>query len=392
MLQLHGQRDQVPLHRHEVQPGQDVLGDQGLARTARAPHPALLALALPATASADNRITIVSGEAAFTSEDPGIANEFIVEDVNPTEIRFAESKDPYGINAPPQCRPGQTIQAPNNGGAVPIEVFCPRSQITKGITIDAGPAEDNVRYDVDAITGIVAGGTGTDVVASVKATNDYLSGDQGNDTVDAGAGNDEVRGEDGNDTLKGGDGNDKLFGGTGADAIDAGAGDDTIESNDGVADRVVCGPGNDAVIADTADELIDCENADRRVVAPPSDQPVGDDKTRPKLQAGGSSSQRVTRKRRFIRIAATSSEKGLVQAAGFVEAGGVNLRVKPTSKAVKVAGGGVTLKIVFSKSQIKRILRDLRRGRRVSVRMTVSSVDAAGNTSRARHFRVRLRR
>ncbi len=344
---------------------------------------ALLALALPATAAADNRVTIVSGEAAFTSEDPGIANEFIVEDANPTEIRFAESKDPFGINAPPQCRPGQTVQAPNNGGAVPIEVFCPRSQITKGITIDAGPAEDNVKYDVEGVTGIVAGGTGTDVVASLKATNDYLSGDQGNDTVDAGAGNDEVRGEDGNDTLKGGDGTDKLFGGTGAD---------TIESNDGTADTVICGPGNDSVIADTADELDGCENVDRRVVAPPADAPAGDDTTKPKLQAGGSSRQRVTRKRRWILIAATSSEKGLVQAAGFVEAGGVNLRVKPASRAVKVAGGGVTLKIVFSKGQVKKILRDLRRKRRVSVRMTVSSVDAAGNTSRARHFRISLRR
>ena len=353
---------------------------------------ALLALALPATAAADNRVTIVSGEAAFTSEDPGIANEFVVEVANPTEIRFAESKDPYGINAPPQCRPGQTVQAPNNGGAVPIEVFCPRSQITKGITIDAGPAEDNVKYDVDGITGIVAGGTGTDVVASLKATNDYLSGDQGNDTVDGGAGNDEVRGEDGNDTLKGGDGTDKLFAGTGADTIEGGAGDDTIESNDGTADKVNCGPGNDSVIADTADELVDCENADRRVVAPPADQPAGDDTTKPKLQAGGSSRQRITRKRRWILIAATSSEKGLVQAAGFVEAGGVNLRVKPRQKAVKVAGGGVTLKIVFSRSQVKKILRDLRRKRRVSVRMTVSSVDAAGNTSRARHFRISLRR
>jgi hypothetical protein len=159
-----------------------------------------------------------------------------------------------------------------------------------------------------------------------------------------------------------------------------------------VADKIVCGAGNDSVIADTADTLDGCENVDRRVVAPPADQPAGDDHTKPKLQAGGSSSQRVSKRRRSIRIAATSSEKGLVQAAGFVTAGGVNNRLKPVSKAVKVAGGGVTLVVKFSKRQMKLILRDLRRGRKVSVRMTVSSVDAAGNTSRARHFRIRLRR
>jgi len=100
----------------------------------------------------------------------------------------------------------------------------------------------------------------------------------------------------------------------------------------------------------------------------------------------------VSRKRRSIRVAATSSEKGLVQAAGFLEAGGVNNRLKPVSKAVKVAGGGVTLVVRFSKRQIKLILRDLRKGRKVDVRMTVSSVDAAGNTSRARHLRIKLRR
>jgi hypothetical protein len=353
---------------------------------------ALVVLALPATASADNRLTIVSGEATFSSEDPGVANDFVVEDSGATDVRFSETKDPYGINAPPQCRPGKTRQAPGNGGQVPTEVFCPKSQVAKGITIDAGPAEDAVTFNVKDVPGFVSAGTGADSAASLSNTSDYLSGDQGNDVLDGGAGNDELRGEDGNDTLKAGDGNDKLFAGSGADTLDAGGGDDAIETNDGVADKVQCGPGNDTVLADTLDELVDCETVDRRVVAPPADQPAGDDKTRPRLQAGGSSSQRVSRKRRSIRIAATSSEKGLVQAAGFLEAGGINNPLKPVARKVSLAGGGVTLVMRFSKRQMKLIMRDLRKRRRVSVRMTVSSVDASGNTSRAKHFRIRLRK
>jgi hypothetical protein len=351
---------------------------------------ALLALALPATAAADNRLTIVSGDATFYSDDPGVANEFVVEDAA-AEVRFFEPKDPYGINAPPQCRPAQTRQAPD-GSQVAIEVFCPKTQITKGVTIDAGPAEDSVRYAVAGVTGIVAGNSGSDTIASPGVTNDFLSGDQGNDTVDAGAGADELRGEDGNDVLTAGDGNDKIFAGNGADTVDAGAGDDTIEANDGVADKVQCGAGNDAVVADTLDELVDCEAADRRVVAPPADQPVGDDKTKPKLQAGGASTQRVSMRRRSIRIMATSSEKGLVEAAGFVQAAGINSPLKPISRKVRLAGGGVTLVMKFSKRQMRQILRDLRRGRRPSVRVTISCTDEAGNTSRAKRFRIRLRR
>jgi hypothetical protein len=352
-----------------------------------------LMLALPAAASADNRLTIVSGEATFTSEDPGIGNEFVVEDSGTAEVRFAESKDPYGINAPPQCRPGRTVQAPNNGGPVPVEVFCPKSQVNRGITVDAGPAEDKVTYNVKDVPGITAGGTGTDAIDSLANSNDFLSGDQGNDTVNGGNGNDELRGEDGNDTVTGGEGNDKVFAGSGADVVDAGNGDDTVESNDGIADKIACGAGNDSVIADTVDEVAaDCEAVDRKFVAPPADQPAGNDTTKPKLQAGGSSSQRVTRKRRTVKVLATCSERGIVQAAGFLEAGGVNFRLKPASRQVSVAGGGVAVPIKLSSRQVKTALRDLRRGRHPDARVTVSCVDAAGNTSRARHFRIKLRK
>ena len=352
------------------------------------------AAALPAAALADNTLTIVQGDAVFRSEDAGVANKFVVEDAtgaNAGKVRFYEPADPFGINYPPACNPGETHQGPNNSVAT-VEVFCPKNLVNRSITIETGPSEDSARYSVADVAGILAGDTGTDVLVADRNTNDFLSGDQGNDDIDAGGGNDEVRGEEGNDVLKAGDGNDKVFAGSGADTVDAGAGDDTLQTNDGTADKVNCGPGTDSILADTVDDLTDCENADRQFVAPPADQPAADDKTRPKLQAGGSTSQRITRRRGVIRVAATSSEKGLIQATAFLAAGGINSKLKPLSAKVTVAGGGAELKLELTKRLLRLAWRDLLKHRHPRVRVTVSCVDEAGNTSAAKHFWIALRR
>src|SRR5689334_11236235 len=155
------------------------------------------------------------------------------------------------------------------------------------VTIDSGPGEDKLRFSVNGVEGAQSGDTGADTMIADKDSKDLISGDQGNDTINSGAGDDEVRGEEGNDTLTSGDGNDKVFGGSGADVLDTGAGDDTINVSDGVADKVNCGAGNDTVVADTLDELTDCENVgDRQFVAPPSDDGSANDTTKPTLRAG----------------------------------------------------------------------------------------------------------
>jgi hypothetical protein len=51
----------------------------------------------------------------------------------------------------------------------------------------------------------------------------------------------------------------------------------------------------------------------------------------------------------------------------------------------------VTVAIRLSRVQLRRVARDVRRGRHPRARITVSAVDDAGNTSRARHFWIRLR-
>jgi Ca2+-binding RTX toxin-like protein len=343
------------------------------------------ALALPAAASADNLLSITNGEAKIRSDDAEVANAFEVEDRG-TDVRFYEPKDPKGINAPPECRPGETR------GGVAIEVFCPRSEITKSIAILNGPAEDSTRYAVAGIASDIEGDTGADHFVSQVASNDILDGEQGNDTIDAGPGDDELVGDEGNDDLKGGDGNDKLNGGPGLDAFDGGNGDDTIDAADGVAEKVACGAGNDTAVVDQLDEVVDCESVDHRTVQPPADQPAGDDKIRPKLTAAALTRQRVTRRRARIKMVATSSEVGLVQVTGYLATDGINERLVPARANVTVGGGGVSIKLAFSKRLMKLVGRDYKHHKTPVVHLTVSSVDAAGNTSVGHHLTIRLHR
>ena len=96
---------------------------------------------------------------------------------------------------------------------------------------------------------------------------DKIGGLAGNDYIHGRGGNDHIVGGAGDDDLRGGLGNDILTGGPGRDAIDGGPGNDRIlVSNDRAArDKVVCGIGNDTVIADRGDIVAtNCEHVLRR--------------------------------------------------------------------------------------------------------------------------------
>jgi Ca2+-binding RTX toxin-like protein len=329
-------------------------------------------LALPASAAADTRVTVRDGRLTVVNEDAGIANRMVVEYTRrggEDTIRLFDDTDPAGMSTfpTPPCTPGQV-----NGRGNPIELFCTRSAI-RSISIDIGPNEDAVDYRLDQTPTDLAGGVGTDKLHS-GAANDLLSGDQGNDTLESGAGNDDVRGGEGNDT------------------INAGEGDDKVSAADGVADTVDCGPGDDSVTADHADQLVGCEHVTYQDVAAPGGPSNADDHTRPVLHAGALSSQRIGKRRRAVRVNATSSEVGSVQVTGYLVAGGVNDRLAPASASLTVAGGGVDLSLSLSRAQLRRVERDLRKGRRPKVRVTVSAVDGAGNTSATRRFWITLRR
>jgi hypothetical protein len=348
------------------------------------------ALLAPATASADNVVDYNDGDkvASFKSDDTGIANNYIVSVVG-DRIRFFDDADPKGTSTYPfaNCRASSPTSSGSDAGF--REVDCPK-EMFKGIILEPGSGEDRAEYKVPDIPGILSGSVGSDTLISGDAADD-LSGEQGNDTLSSGNGDDIVNGDEGADKLDSGAGNDTVTGGTGTDTINAGAGDDKLFAADGIAEQVNCGDGADTITADQADTLAGCEDVTLLNVtaAPEEDASTADDKTKPTLAVGGSSMQRL---RKSVSFVATCSEKGLVQAIGFTAAGGIKETFKLVERKVDVGGGGVVIKLPFSKRQRSNAARDLKRKRKPRVRVIISCVDMAGNTSSARRFWIGLRR
>lgn len=346
---------------------------------------AAIALALPGAASAHSVITIQGADILYTSEDAVSDNNLLV-DETATGLRFRDKEADSGIQAPASCTPGDT-----DASGFSYEFTCPKSGL-KRLTVDLGPNEDTMIATTSTILVGASGAGGTDNLAVNGPTADLLAGDQGNDVLNGGDGADDLRGEAGNDTLSGGGGNDILQGGAGTDSADGGEGDDTINVPDGLAEKVTCGGGRDTVRADTVDEVAaDCEVVETVFVAPPSDQPAADDRTRPVLQTGASLVQRVRGSRRSVRVAVSLSERGEVSGSGFLSADGLNTVLRSKIRTIDVAGGGVELVFTLSRKQMRQVARDRRRGRKVFARIRVSGEDRAGNTSVSKPIRIRLR-
>jgi Ca2+-binding RTX toxin-like protein len=106
--------------------------------------------------------------------------------------------------------------------------------------------------------------------------NDKVEGGGGKDNITGKKGNDVLSGGRGKDVIKGGSGDDRLFadaggalmvGGKGSDEFNmvdgeqvGGDGDDVIKARDGTLDQINCGPGDDTVIVDEAEDgVFDCE-------------------------------------------------------------------------------------------------------------------------------------
>ena len=324
----------------------------------------LCAAVLAAPALGDSKMTVSGGVLYFRSEDAGVGNRLTIDLDGRGRVHFVDEADPYGISFPtPPCSPGRV----NNNG-YPVEVFCERSGYNR-ITVQTGPGEDQVVSKLDDITLTLEGGVGTDQLTTAGGA-DILIGGQGDDT------------------LRAGEGNDRLDGGEGADTYDGGGGDDAIVAADSLVDTIDCGEGNDAATVDTGDRVANCETVTTRGSAA---APTAADKARPRVEVGGSTSQRVARSRRIV-VAVTVSEPAQLDASGFVSAGGFNSRLTAVSRKVRVGGGGIVVRLKLSRGTVGRVLADLRRGRRPYAQLTVSAADVAGNTSRPRHLRIRLRR
>lgn len=356
---------------------------------------ALLSAAAPA--AADTQISIAGGVLYVRNDDAGIANRMTIDLDARRRVHLQDEADPYGFRFPPQCSPGRL----NNAGNV-VEITCERQGYDR-LALELGPGEDRLSYAVDMPV-TVAGFEGADTLPGGEL-GDVLNGGQGNDTLEGRGGDDSLVGEDGDDTMRAGDGNDRLNGGAGADVVDAGNGDDQIIAADGEPDAIDCGAGTDNVNADATDRLVNCETEQREQVAPPPGGGGGgggsvggpqgvrvEDDVRPVLQAGGATSQRVTMRRRRVRLAVSASERVLVNVSGFLEARGRNLKVKNAQTRIEVPGGGAYVTLKLTRAQARAVRADLRRRRRPRLRITVSAVDPAGNTSPAQRLVIALRR
>ena len=122
----------------------------------------------------------------------------------------------------------------------------------------------------DAPEQVIAGEVGGKGSMKAMGGDDKLQGSDDDETIDGGAGNDDIRAGYGNDTIVGGPGADKLVGDRDGRCneyhcdLSPGSAADTIDAVDGERDTIACGPGNDTVNADAADDVApDCETVTR---------------------------------------------------------------------------------------------------------------------------------
>ena len=329
-----------------------------------APAVAVAALLGPSASAEAHSLVRIGGDTVnYLSADATSLNTLIVRSAG-QRIEFSDRTVDGGID-PGTCDPGAINQS-----TLIVQVFCSRERLA-AVRIDLGEREDRATIDV-ALPTTLLGGPGSDVLR-------------------AGAPADRVEGGDGNDDVGAGGGNDVVDGGLGYDVVRGDAGDDELRVADGLLDRVECGSGRDRVDADTLDDVaIDCEEVARRPVVPPADVGTTDDRVGPRVQSGGYIRQRLGRGR--IRLLATSSERGVLGASGFVDVGGISLPVQSDRRAVPVAGGGVQLTVRLKGGGLRRCRRAVRRGGPCSIRMWAVGTDLAGNSTRARPIRIRLRR
>jgi hypothetical protein len=330
-------------------------------------------------------VRVSGGELSYVAADATSLNSLTAR----TEGGNVVLRDPTvdGGMDPGPCNPDEVT---NDANSWIIQVSCSAGGVDR-LRVSLGDREDTAELAL-SLPVALSGGFGTDTLTGGDGA-DVITGDDGKDTISGGGGNDQVSGGDGNDQVAGGAGDDLLQAGLGLDRLDGNDGSDNLRSRDGLADSLGCGDGFDSVDADTVDQISDdCEAVTRTLTPPPpGDWSSGDDTVKPRVQAGGSTRQRLGRGGR-IRIAASSSERGTLAASGFLDAGGLSLPLISNRRRVAVAGGGVTLTVKLKRRELRIARRSLRRGRRVVARLSVVATDSAGNSATRRMPLIRLRR
>jgi Ca2+-binding RTX toxin-like protein len=122
-------------------------------------------------------------------------------------------------------------------------------------TATAGAEGDNVRSDVERVTG----GRGNDFLSAAPTVTATGTITPGRVTLEGGGGNDTLVGSNGGESpssvLMGGDGNDSLVGGSKNDSMNGGGGNDTLRGNDG-NDSLDGGAGADLLSGGGGSDLV----------------------------------------------------------------------------------------------------------------------------------------
>ena len=317
-----------------------------------------LLLCLPSAASAHGVIKIGGGELVYLSDDSSSASRLEIS-ADLVSVRVYDPGSVGGIQAPSSCRAGEV----DSRGSI-VEWTCSATGVVS-VRAETGPNEDRAT-----------------VIGSLPAK---LFGDSGADELHTPDTADEARGRDGNDLIVTNAGNDIIDTGEGADTVDAGAGEDTVAAADGERDEIACGAGADRVTADQLDVAApDCETVERTFVEPPPTTADGDE-TAPLVALRAPGSRRVGRGR--IAVEVRSLEAGEAVASAFLDVAGVNLAVRGVRRSVR-PGEWTRLTLRLSRGQVKRV----RRAGRARLVVKAVAADRAGNTSRAKTARIRLRR
>lgn len=332
----------------------------------RAALAGLVALAAAPAGAGAHAIIRPAGDAiTFTSPDATSKNTLTLRPAG-AQIEFHDPTVDGGID-PGDCTPGE-LSPPGIFGEVVIQAFCPAAGV-QVVRVDLGEREDTATVSLP-IAVVISGGPGAD----------RLTG---------GSGADQLSGDGGDDVLAGDDGPDVVSGGLGADDVSGDGGDDDIRVRDGIRDVVGCGPGTDAVDADTLDEIdVDCEAATRTPTpAPPS--AAASDRVAPRVRADATRRQRIGGTRR-IRIFARSSETGFAATSGTLSIAGLRVPLNVVRRPIRRANVRVALTVTLTRQHWRQALRALRRKRPVTARLSVVATDRAGNSRKAKAVTIRL--
>jgi hypothetical protein len=267
-----------------------------------------------------------------------------------------------------------------------------------GAADDGRPGEgDNVisveKYTFHVNTTFV----GSDAPESVQV----LNVDEGSSNLDGGGGNDILKAYDTNDVVNGGPGDDQVEGGLGNDVVTGGPGkdmimgdstaasctyysckipfgNDTIYAQDGEADQIDCGIGDDVVYADAIDTTTNCETVNKG--AAPATGPgvpaTGPGKSGPATATGAGSGLTVAGASRIKALLGGKIKVGVPCAAAC--------RVSVSAKAggKTVAGGRTTLleagTATVKLKVSKKAVRSLKKARTLKVTLTATVTAASG--------------